>query len=169
MALSKPCASIWQHVVNCACCIMSIWWFVLYYMHCPAWQILYNPAFMLQYKWKPLLLLLYYYSDVQNTTTIIIIITTQSHAETIETSVFDCVFQPGLASISFWSWRDRLLLSTITCDQQQDRLWTPILAKLAPICPGHWVPVVTLPVPHSTYYYAQTCTGRGWREEEGVQ
>jgi len=25
-------------------------WFVFYYMHCPAWQILCNPAFVLQYK-----------------------------------------------------------------------------------------------------------------------
>jgi len=34
----------------CVCYVTFIWWFVLYYMHCPVWQILCNPAFVLQYK-----------------------------------------------------------------------------------------------------------------------
>jgi len=38
-------------VLNCVCYV-HIWWFVLYYMHCPAWQILCNPAFMQQYKYN---------------------------------------------------------------------------------------------------------------------
>jgi len=42
--------SMYIAVLNCVCYVMFIWWSVLYYMHCPAWLILCNPAFMLQYK-----------------------------------------------------------------------------------------------------------------------
>jgi len=31
---------------------MFIWWFVLYYMHCPTWQPLCNTAFVLQHKYN---------------------------------------------------------------------------------------------------------------------
>jgi len=41
--------SVYITVLNCVCYVMFIWWFVFYYMHCPAWQILCNPAFVLQY------------------------------------------------------------------------------------------------------------------------
>jgi len=33
-------------VLNCVCYAMFIWWFVFYYMHCPVWHIICNPAFM---------------------------------------------------------------------------------------------------------------------------
>jgi len=51
--LNIYCAAIWQcvciTVLNCVRYVMFIRWFALYYMHCPAWQILCNPAFVLQY------------------------------------------------------------------------------------------------------------------------
>jgi len=43
--------SVYITVLNCVCYV-HIWWFVLYYTHCPAWQILCNPAFMQQYKYN---------------------------------------------------------------------------------------------------------------------
>jgi len=50
VSLAPLFGSVYTTVLNCVCYVMFIWWFVLYYMHCPAWQILCNPAFVLQYK-----------------------------------------------------------------------------------------------------------------------
>jgi len=52
VSLAPLFGSVYITVLNCVCYVMFIWWFVLYYMHCPTWQILCNPAFMLQYKWN---------------------------------------------------------------------------------------------------------------------
>jgi len=50
VSLAQLFGNVYITVLNCVCYVMFIWWFVLYYMHCPAWQILCNPAFVLQYK-----------------------------------------------------------------------------------------------------------------------
>jgi len=42
--------SVYITVLNCVCYVMFMWWFVLYFMHCSAWQVLCNPAFILQYE-----------------------------------------------------------------------------------------------------------------------
>jgi len=44
--------SVYITVLNCICYVTFIWWFVFYYIHCPAWQILCNPAFVLHNKLK---------------------------------------------------------------------------------------------------------------------
>jgi len=48
VSLAPLYGSVYITVLNCVCYVMFIWWFVLYYMHCPAWQILCNLAFVLQ-------------------------------------------------------------------------------------------------------------------------
>jgi len=45
VSLAPLFGSVYITVLNCICYAMFIWWFLFYYMHCPAWQILCNPAF----------------------------------------------------------------------------------------------------------------------------